>query len=65
VQLRVFLRAQQVSCDGITVPLQYIIVPEGVFGEEQTSRISPRAFSDKIVSNSKNTMNVFKHLADV
>ena len=49
----VFLCAQQVSCDGITVLLQYIIVPFGVFGEEQTSRISPTAFSDKIVSNSK------------
>jgi hypothetical protein len=47
------LHAEQVSCDGITVPLQYITVPYGVFGEEQTNRISPRAFSDKIVSNSK------------
>jgi hypothetical protein len=30
-----------------------MIVPEGVFGEEQTSRTSPRAFSEKIFSNSK------------
>ncbi len=45
----VFLCAQQVSCDGITVLLQYIIVPFGVFGKEQTSRISPKAFSDRIV----------------
>jgi hypothetical protein len=44
---------KQVSCDGITVPLQFIIVPLGFFGKEQTSRISPRAFSEKIVSNSK------------
>ena len=53
IRPRVFSHAQQASCDGITVPLQYIIVPEGVFGEEQTSQIFPRAFSDKIVSNSK------------
>ncbi len=31
---------------------RYIIVPLGAFGE-QTSRISPTAFSDKIDSNSK------------
>ncbi len=49
----VFSWAQQVSCDGITVLLQYITVPFGVFGEEQTSWITPTAFSDKIVSNSK------------
>ena len=49
----VFSCAQQIRCDGITVHLQYIIVPFGVFGKEQTSQISSTVFSDKIVSNSK------------